>query len=469
MNYMTLIENGEKVLCGFNPFGEVVQFNISNIFIPIGNPSFERVKQYLSENSLSAEYYFEWVEEVKAREGTLLHYNTNIGRFVNTSDNLIAVEIKNKIDNGTIKIREYNQTPDIETININIFLPRSFKLNSTKANSSIQKYTFTSSELDTPVPIKISLLQSIEKEFLKEHIYFDIILQIDITGNILRFKINKNGIKKVYKWSKKFLDDYNLDLLNKLEKEEIALFKRGSKGPRTQWYFSYDVILHYIDISILSLTNRLIGLLNQQIKQSTIGLLSKNQLGKICCIEFITSTEQKSIMPLVSVRDSQIQIFPSELNWDYKPLEQAFNRVNFLFDQALYFESLVVVQAIFESIVNGMFEEKILQICFTKKEIKWEQKYKELNRYFNDIFDAKSHIKILLNGGLKEIYLYRNKFSHDFLVHKPDYEYDLEVNNKIKKLIFPLIDTWENTLLMREVEMMYSHREKFLKHLLSIH
>ena len=45
MNYMTLIENGEKVLCGFNPFGEVVQFNILNVFIPKGNPSFERVKQ----------------------------------------------------------------------------------------------------------------------------------------------------------------------------------------------------------------------------------------------------------------------------------------------------------------------------------------------------------------------------------------------------------------------------------------
>ncbi len=469
MNYMTLIENGEKVLCGFNPFGEVVQFNILNVFIPKGNPSFERVKQYLSDNNLSAEYKFEWVEKIEDKEGTLLHYNTNLGRFVDTSDNLIATEIKDKIDKGTIEVRKHNQTPDIETVKINIFLPRSFKLNSIKTNSSIKEYIFSDKELDIPVPIKISLLQSIEEEFLKKHIYFDKVLQVDTTGNILRFKINKNEIKKVYKWSKKFLDDYNLDLLNKLEKEEIALFKRRSKGPRTQWYFSFDIILHYIDIFILSLTNRLIGLLNQQAKQSTIGLLSKNQLGKICCIEFITSTEQKSIMPFVSTRDSQIQIFPSELNWDYKPLEQAFNRVNFLFDQALYFESLVVVQAILESIVNGMFDEEVSQTCFKKKEIKWEQKYKELNGYFNDIFDEKSHIKILLNGGLKEIYLYRNKFSHDFLVHKPDYEYDLEVNNKIKKLIFPFIDTWENRMFMGEVETMYSYREKFLKHLLSTH
>jgi hypothetical protein len=165
---------------------------------------------------------------------------------------------------------------------------------------------------------------------------------------------------------------------------------------------------------------------------------------------------------LSTLKDSQINIFPQDFFWDYRPVDIAFKKVRFLIDQGLYFESVVVAQAILESVVNGMYPPQIIQSFFGVRELKWERKYKLLRSYFNDILLENSSLRSLLNGGLTEIYKYRNTFSQGYLEHQPDYEFDIKIYNQVKTLLTPLTDIWVNQNFMSGVSQMYEKRGEFL-------
>ena len=234
------------------------------------------------------------------------------------------------------------------------------------------------------------------------------------------------------------------------------LYKRKPKnGPRTQWYFNWLNLQNYIWIPILYITNKLIYLINNQVRDKTIALLTKHKLGNMVCIKAKTRDSREFFWTLSNLQDAQCNIFPSELNWQHKLLDIPIQRIRFLFDQGLYYESIIVAQSVCESIVNQMFLDGI--------RLSWEDRYKYLYSYFKDILQDSSHLLSLLSGGLHEIYKYRNAFAHDYFEHEPAYIFNFKDYNKIEKLLEPFIVLYENMGFLNDVDSMYSHRQKFLE------
>ncbi len=104
------IKNGARLTCQFSPYGEIDQYiisaNKSTTCVPKGNDNFLRLEEFLLEEKITPEYSIDWVEIVSNNDGNLLHYNTNIGRFVDSSENPITKEIEGKVNNKEIEIRD---------------------------------------------------------------------------------------------------------------------------------------------------------------------------------------------------------------------------------------------------------------------------------------------------------------------------------------------------------------------------
>lgn len=462
--FINLIKEKMPLNCTFSANGKINQYVIKNIkdncitYIPKGNDNFERIEIFLKQNNLEAEYKIEWVKEIRDKENQLLHYETNLGKFIDSQENPIVLEIQRRIENKTIEMKEMEIPFDIDSIEINVFLPRAFSLRGDGYPKPIKKFCFEAEYLEMPFPVKIEILQNIEKDFFDESTQFfkEHILR-NINGNILRYTINKREIIKVFKWSKSYLSSEQLDIMNNSLITDYDLFKRKSnKGPRTQWCFDYFNLQNYIWVPILYITNRLIYLINNQVRDKTIGLLSKHKLGNMVCIRVNGNDSKQFSWQLSNLQDQQCTIFPHELNWKHKPLDKAIQRIRFLFDQGLYLEAIIVTQSVCESIVKGMFENRI-------RELKWEQMYRYLSEYFNEILKEESKLRYLLNGGLHKIYKYRNSFAHDYFEHKPEYIFNFEQFNEIENLLKPFIDFHENMLFLWDVDNMYTYKIDFNK------
>ena len=452
--FVKMMKDGENCFGQFSPDGTVNGYRIGNTFIPYGNDSFDYIKKYLDSERIEPICLLEWVKEIRGKEGELLHYLTNIGSFIDSTDNTIALKIKEEIKKETIIVKESNNFVNIDCLEINVFLPRSFQLHGEGYPKPIDNYCFDDNYLELPFPIKVEILQQIEKDFFAKDTYtLDTLRKTN--GNILRYTINKSNIVKIYKWAKQYLT-YELESLEKSLAYDYKLYKRKqNKGPRTQWCFDYFNLQSYIWIPILYITNKLIYLINNQSREKTIGLISKHELGNTSCIKAKYNNGTSSLISLSNIRDEQISIYPSELNWNHKPLELPMQRIRFLFDQGLYFEAVVVTQALCESIVNGMFPND-------GKGLKWEKTYKYLSSYFNDKLGKESKLRELLNGELKKIYKYRNDFAHDYLAHTPDYTFEFEYFNEIKQILESFLDMNKNMLFLRDVDTMYRERNEFI-------
>lgn len=453
-NFIAMIDSGKNCFGQFNPDGTINAYRIENTTIPYGNPYFDEIKKYLDEKKLNPICPLEWIEEIRGNENELLHYNTNIGRFTESLDNYVTSKIKSMIEQKEIILKESDEYINVESLEINVFLPRAFQLHGEGYPKPLSSYCFEDGYLSLPFHIKVEILQGIEENFFEKNEYFLDSLR-NINGNVLRYTIDKSKIVKIYNWSKKYLTN-ELEYLNQSLNYDYALQKRKkSKGPRTQWCFDYLNLQNYIWIPILYITNKLIYLINSQAREKTIGLLSRHELGNMICMKVLYDNGQDSIMNLSNIQDQQIAIFPSQLKWKHKPLELPLQRIRFLFNQGLYFESIIVTQALCESLVYGMFPTQ-------DSNLKWEEAYKYLSIFFNEKLRNDSKLKELLNGGLYRMYKYRNDFAHDYLVHTPDYAFEFEHFNEIKQLLEPFIDLHTNIHFLWDVDTMYKERNKFI-------
>lgn len=259
-------------------------------------------------------------------------------------------------------------------------------------------------------------------------------------------------------------DELQLQLDDSMQ-ADMALHKRSNgKGPTNDWYFDWMSLQGYAWVPILEITNILIGLINNQAHRKTTALFSRDDLGDVVCIKAIRADGTFNIWPLSGLKDQQVSLFPSELNWEHKLLDRSFYRVRYLLDRSLYFEAIVVAQAILEAIINGMFPLELKQYCFDKDEIKWEQKYRKLKRYFNKSGSEYLKASILysyLDGGLDRIYQLRNNFVHDIFDKQPSYEFSLSELKEITQLLKPFTDLQENNWFMNSVGEMYQLRTEF--------
>lgn len=468
------IKCGAIVSCQFDPFGKINNYiissgsNTSTTSIPIGNDHFNVVAEYISEQNIVPKYSIEWAEEVRNKQGELLHYNTNLGPFVDSTENKISLEIKNGLLNGDISLKTEGIKPLPTSLEVSVFLPKHYTLKGIGSSAPIKEYSLNSNEIGLPFSIPVKLMQRIEPDYFGESTHF-FQEQIKYTkGIVLRFIIDAKKARSIYNWSKHYLF-HEADVLDHLLKIELALYKRkSSQGPRTNWYFDWRNIQQYIWVPTLHITNKLIGLINQQARKKSLSLVSKDAIGDMACIRVINKHSENWTWPISTIHDSHINIFPEELNGSCRrPLDMAFNRVRFLFDQGLYFEALVVTQAILESIVNGMFDSRITRDVLKRHELKWEEKYKYLKAFFKENTKEIPRLNRLFNGGFKAIYDYRNHFSHDFLNHLPDYSFNIEVYEEVKNLITPFIEHWEEQRFLSEVSWMYERRSNFLTFLTS--
>lgn len=448
-NYIQMIKEGEKCYGNYFPNGEVCSYKIKNTFIPIGNDNFNIIKVYLESHNIDEIIDLKWVQEIKNENG-FLYYNTNLGSFID-SDNKLTQKIKEMIKDKTISIKNQEKYISTDEVEVNVFLPVCFSLSKITPAKSINSYILDSEYLELPFKLNMEIIKNIEEDFFNNNLIIQTHFIKNTKGNILRFKIDKKTIVKLYKWSKQYTGD---TLKEELE-FDYKLFKRAkSKGPRYQW--CYENYQEFLWAPIIFATNKIIYMINNQARKKTMGLLTKDKMGDMVCIKKIYSNSTSSVSPFFSLRDEQITIYPQELNWEHKPLDIAIQRIRFLFDQGLYFESIVVTQAVIESIISGMFENNA-------RELKWGEQHGALRKYFNPTFHNDSKLKELLNGGLQKIYKYRNDFAHDYLEHEPKYIFDLKKYQEIEELLKPFIDVFENMNFLREVDQMYSKRESFIQ------
>lgn len=450
----------------YSPFGRPVgvelKDNEATTHIPIGNDHFSALLDYLETKGIIPSPNITWVSLVRNSEQKLLYYETSIGKFVDV-ENPISDHIRKLLREDKVEIREPLATEPIISIEANVFLPRNYKV-SGPGPSNLKSFYFESTSLGLPVNLGVTLLQAIDTNFFdgaavaKNQIKHS-------NGNVLRIFFASRQMRSVYKWANAFLDENETSLLRASQNENIALFKRGSRGPTTSWYFDWMVLHHYIWVPILEISNRVIDLINRQTHRKTTGLLSRDDLGDIVCLRIVRADETSFMASMSSLRDEQINLFPSELNWDYHPLEKSFHRVRFLLDRGLYFESVLVAQAALEGIVNWMFPENTRQLLFDGKEPKWETKFQLLRDF---IESGASHewltqgaMAMYLNGGLKEIYDLRNHYAHDALEKRPDYIYKGSVMRAVRRLLRPLTETWESSLFIRQVSDLHALIQEF--------
>lgn len=466
--FVQRIVKGEKVEVMYDPFGNPNQYIFKNdnstTCVPIGNDNFEKIDVFLKESDFEADFKISWVKIVKDKEGNILHYLTDKGPFTDKTENKITESIRNGIASKTLEVKEVDDPLVITSIEVSVFLSRKYAL-SQHGPKKLDAYKFNGKQLGLPFDIDVEIKQKIEDDYFEETPFLqDFIKNAD--NNLIRLFITTRNIKKIFNWSKKYLE-YEDELLQKSLAEDYALFKRKkSHGPRTAWYFDWLNIQQYMWVPILHVTNRIIGIINKSAHRKSIGLINKDDVGDISVLKVFFDDGQSHLWPLSTLKDEQINIFPQDFFWEHKPIEIAFRKIRFLINQGLYFEALVVAQAILESIINGMFPPEITTAVFGVRELRWEQKYKFLGIYFRDILWEGSSLKDLLNGGLTKIYKYRNDFSHDYLAHQPDYDFDILVFQQVKNLLAPLIDLSENQRFMSGVSLMYGKRNEFLSWLI---
>ncbi len=109
-----------------------------------------------------------------------------------------------------------------------------------------------------------------------------------------------------------------------------------------------------------------------------------------------------------------------------------------------------------------MFPTEQITQLFGRRELKWGGKYKYLREFFQSRLNADSALCAYFNGKLKEVYDYRNRFSHDVFAHQPTYDFEVRDLKAFASLLKPLVDTWENNLFMHEVDAMYRLKLEFL-------
>ncbi|WP_278183530.1 hypothetical protein [Vibrio misgurnus] len=465
--HVRLIIAGASLSCRYDPFGIIHQYVLKNdehcTFVPKGSSSFLAIEKYVNDKSIKIESGFEWVEIIKNQTGEVLYYLTNVGAFTDADNNSVSNELKMLIDEGSIDIREPRKFPWVKNIEVSVFLPRKYQL-SGSSYEAIRESKIASESLGLSYEINPRFLQEIESD------YFDgselIQEQLDYSkGLVFRFDIDTKNVGKVFSWSKVFLS-YELEALEQSLLEDLALHKRSkSKGPRTNWYFDWVNLQNYLWTPVLHFSNRVIGMINMQAHRKDMPLMSKDRVGDMACIRVQYSDDSRVVQPISKLQDSQISVFPDQLNWDYNPTDIAFNRIRFLYNQGLYYESLIVAQSFLESLVNGMFDCKVVKATFNRNELKWEQKYKYLNSFFGHQLRDDSHLKSLFNGGLKEIYSYRNMYAHDYIEHQPDYSFDISLYKKVSMLLKPFMEYHERTKFLVEVSSIYSEKQKFLLYL----
>jgi len=169
---------------------------------------------------------------------------------------------------------------------------------------------------------------------------------------------------------------------------------------------------------------------------------------------------------LGQVSNEQIPIFEPIKNLSDSQIEKAIYRIAFLLDRCLYFEAIVVAQATFEAIINRMFPSDICRQIFNVRELKWEKKYNLLKRFLTGKLSNESQLLTLLNGGLKLIYSYRNKFSHDVFENNPNYRFDIKILHDIRALLNPMVNFHKKELFMMDVRTMYESRSEFIQWLI---
>ncbi|MEZ8049851.1 MULTISPECIES: hypothetical protein [Vibrio] len=465
--YINLLDTGAEFSCQYDCYGEVSNYLINtdnrHTCIPKGNSNFNDITEYIIDNKLKIEPKLEWVQLVTNTDGELLHYKTNIGMFTDEHENPISMQIRDLIERELIKIIKTENEPWVKSIEFSVFLPRNHQLKDSNYKAT-ESCAIDSSVLDLDFDIKARLIQSIEDNYFSENTHMQ--ESLDYTkGVVFKFEANLKNIKKIFNWSLNAIE-HEKPSLDASMSRELALSKRSrSSGPRTQWYFDWLTLQDYIWVPILHYSNRVIGMINMQAHRKDIPLMSRDRIGDMCCMKIRYSDGTESLQPISKLDDSQISIFPSELNWDYQPVDVAFNRIRFLFNQGLYLESLIVTQAILESIVGGMFDVQVVRDTFEREELRWEQKYKYLRSFIGSDLTPESHLKKLLDDGLREIYDYRNSCAHDFLEHLPSYDFDIDTYKHIQKLVKPFIEHHERSIFIRDVAFMYQKRNDFLTYL----
>lgn len=447
--------------------GVELKDNQASTHISIGSDHFTALLDYLETTGIIPSPNITWVSLVRNSEQELLYYETNIGKFVD-AENPISDHIRKLLREDKAEIRDQLATAPIISIEANVFLPRNYTVSGPDP-SNLKSFDFEFTSLGLPVNLGVTLLQAIEVDFFdgasvaKNQIKYS-------NGNVLRIRFAGREMRSVYKWANGFLDEHEISLLRASLNENVALFKRGSRGPTTSWYFDLMFLHHYIWAPILEISNRVIDLMNRQTHRKTTGLLSRDDLGDVVCLRILRANETSFVAPMPSLRDEQINLFPFELNWEYHPLEKSFQRVRFLLDRGLYFESVLVAQAALEGVVNWMFPTNTRQLLFDGKEPRWEIKFKLLRDF--TVSDTSREwltqgaMAMYLNGGLKEIYDLRNHYAHDALEKRPDYIYKGSVMHAARRLLRPLTDTWESGLFKRQVSELHTlvHEfEDFLK------
>lgn len=469
--YIASVEAGCLFEIKYSPFGRPVCIELKDngncTHIQIGNDHFSALLDYIETTGIAPSPNVTWVSLVRNSERELLYYETNIGNFVDAR-NPISDHIRKLLSEDKVEMREPLATEPIISVEANVFLPRNYTV-SGPGPSNLKSFDFESTSLGLPVNLSVTLLQTIDADFFDGASHAKNQMKHS-NGNVLRIRFAGREMRSVYRWANGFLDEYEISLLTASLNENVALFKRGSRGPTTNWYFDWMILHHYIWMPILEISNRVIDLMNRQAHRKTTGLLSRDDLGDVVCLRIVRADETSIMASVPSLRDEQINFFPFELNWEYHPLEKSFQRVRFLLDRGLYFESVLVAQAALEGIVNWMFPVSTKQLLFDGNEPKWEAKFHFLRDFIVSAAGREwlghGAMAMYLNGGLKEIYDLRNHYAHDALKKRPDYIYQGSVMHDARRLLRPLTDSWESGLFQRQVSELHAliHEfEDFLK------
>lgn len=440
--------------------------NSSNC-IPVGNDNYAALIDFIESEKIRPCLDIKWAQVVRDDNGSILYYKCNLGNFVD-NDNVVSNQIRQGIESGNIELQESASLSPVVAIEASVFLSRNYTLSEAGARP-IDKYEFSDSYLGLPFQADVLLLQSIEEQYFDTQTAFIQKLIKNTGGNVIRIGFKGPQMRRVLNWSKPHLGR-DLDYLSQSMQADIALHKRSKrKGVTTNWYFDWMSLQMYIWAPILEVANLVIGLINHQAHRKTTALLSKDDLGDVVCIKSVRADGACSLWPLSNLRDEQIHVFPSSLNWEHKLLDRSFNRIRYLLDRRFYFESIVIAQATLEAIINGMFPVEIKKHCFGKDEIRWEQKYKELRLFFEkrgDDYFKKSALYSYLDGGLHRIYQLRNGYVHDIFDKQPVYDFKLSELREISQLLKPFTELHDTMMFMSAVDAMYRLRPEFLKSLI---
>ena len=340
----------------------------SMTIIPRASDDFEGLLAYIDEYIGRPQPKFTWIETIRDEEGNFLHYRTDKGRFVDI-ENEVTIFLKQQIDKGTSEIRDpINESPTI-ALEANIFLPRAYSFLDTQMRQ-LERYDFEVDEIELPFRAQVSILQTIESEFLTYQEFISPRLK-NLSGNVVRIHIPSKKIASIYKWAFPLLDASVAANLRVSESANLALYKRStSHGPTSSWYFDYITVECFLWAPILETANRIINFFNLQAHRKTMSLFSRDDLGDVVSIKEIKKDGTYYLRKLGVLDDTQINIIPHNLNWKHDRLSLSLYRVRYLLDRSLYLEALVVAQAVLEAIVNGMFSPELTQRLFGKKEIR---------------------------------------------------------------------------------------------------